>query len=100
MSEKWFALLIESGRERRIMEWLAIRQQDSYWPKYRADVKLNRHRRGTRWRGVIPGYLFLPEGKHGVNFRLILEHPYIHGTLRSANDYAVLTEGNIQVIRD
>ena len=60
LSSRWYALLVGFGMERKVCIWLRRRQFSPYWPRYKGPVKLNRHRRQIRWRGVIPGYLFLP----------------------------------------
>jgi len=56
----WYAMLVASGLERKACIWLRRRQYEPYWPRYKGQVKLNRHRKAERWRSVIPGYLFLP----------------------------------------
>lgn len=58
--QRWYALLVESGSERKVCIWLKRRQFSPYWARYRGQVKLNRHRKAIRWRSVIPGYLFIP----------------------------------------
>ena len=60
LTTAWYAVLVASGLERKACIWLRRRQYAPYWPRYKGQVKLNRHRNAERWRSVIPGYLFLP----------------------------------------
>ena len=83
----WYALLTETGRERRAKKWLEIRQFAPYWPHYQGTVKLNRHRRGVRPRGVIPGYIFLPLNGEKPNWRLILRTPGVREVVRDRASY-------------
>lgn len=104
VNRDWYALLVESGKERKASDWLEIRQFQPYWPRYKGTVKLNRHRRAMRLRSVIPGYLFLPLG-HDANWRLILSKEAkakgIREVLRNGQaDYARLNDGHIDSIRN
>ncbi len=82
----WYALLIESGAERKATIWLKRRQYKPYWPRYMGHVKLNRHRRGMRWRSVIPGYLFLPiPTEREAGWQLIEQTPGVRGVMRHAD---------------
>lgn len=90
----WVALLSEPGRERQACIWLRRRQYEPYWPRYKGQVKLNRHRRAVRWRSVIPGYLFLPN--ININWRLIEEDaPGVHGKMRNSEGYPKLLKTKI-----
>lgn len=100
----WYAFLVETGKERRVSDWLTVRQFQPYWPRYKGQVKLNRHRRAIRPRSVIPGYLFVPLNLE-PNWRLLTgTHAKaigIRGVLRSgSSDYAILTEQHIEAIRN
>jgi len=79
----WYALLVMGGRERKVCIWLRRRQYSPYWPRYRGQVKLNRHRRAVRWKSVIAGYVFLPHVEW-MNWRLIEEGPNVIGFMRNA----------------
>ena len=101
---QWFALLTESGKERQGCIWLRRRKYEPYWPRYRGQVRLNRHRRAMRWRSVLPGYLFLPISlTMQANWELIEQMPGFRRVMRTGNgtNYAELTEhdiGNIERI--
>ena len=101
----WYALLTEAGRERRACVWLERRQFKPYWPRYRAHVKLNRHRRAIRVRGVIPGYMFLPiPVAHTVNCGLIESSPGVRRIMRNGGGVPVvipaLGKDGIEKIRE
>lgn len=81
----WYALLIESGKERKACIWMRRRQYEPYWPRYMSPTKLNRHRFAERWRSVIPGYLFLPIGERGANWSLLETAPGFRSFLRSGS---------------
>jgi len=87
----WYALLVQSGRERRICDWLHIRQYEVYWPRFESLVKLNRHRRGKRYRSVLPGYLFIfvPVGGE-LNCPLLEDYPHIRRIMRRASGEVVI----------
>lgn len=57
---RWYALLVESGKERQTCIWLRMRQFKPYWARYRSENRIHANRRNIRWKSVIPGYLFLP----------------------------------------
>lgn len=98
----WYALLVEANQERRICDWLYIRQYRVYWPRFESLVKLNRHRRGKRYRSVLPGYLFIfvPIGRE-LNGRLLEEYPHIRRIMRYASgDIVVVSAEDIDKIRD
>ena len=83
---RWYALLVESGSERKACIWLKRRQFNPYWPRYKGTVKLNRHRREIRWRSVIPGYLFLPIPiTQDINMDLLKKAPAIREALRNGH---------------
>jgi transcription antitermination factor NusG len=89
----WYALLVASGMERKVCIWLRRRQYEPYWPRYKGQVKLNRHRRAIQWRSVIPGYLFIPAPEHGsVNWSLVESAPGVHGFMCSAGNIVSLPE--------
>lgn len=95
----WAALLTQPGSERKACIWLRRRQFEPYWPRYRGQVKLNRHRRAIRWRSVIPGYLFLPMVGE-INWPLFDRAPGIHGKMTNAEGYAKrLTQQHIADIQ-
>ena len=83
---KWYALLTESGTERKATIWLRRRQYHPYWPRYMGQIRLNRHRRGFRWRSVIPGYLFLPIPEaSNADWRVIEQAVGVRGVMRHAD---------------
>src|ERR1700685_2424563 len=83
---KWYALLTESGTERKATIWLKRRQYHPYWPRYMGQVKLNRHRRGVRWRSVLPGYIFIPiPTEREANWQLLEKTPGVRGVMRHPN---------------
>lgn len=83
---RWFALLTDSGTERKATIWLKRRQFHPYWPRYMGPVKLNRHRRGVRWRSVLPGYVFLPIPiEKEANWQLIERTPGVRSVMRYAS---------------
>ena len=99
LSANWYALLVGTGLERKVCIWLRRRQYEPYWPRYKAPVKLNRHRRALRWRSVIPGYLFLPTPRFGeINYKLIEGVPGVNGFLRNGNVPIILPETGKQGI--
>ncbi len=79
----WYALLIASGAERKACIFLRKRQYEPYWPRYRGEVKLNRHRRAIRYRSVIPGYLFLPI-KPAPHWALFEDEAWYRGVIRDS----------------
>ncbi len=83
---RWYALLTESGTERKATIWLRRRQYHPYWPRYMGQIRLNRHRRGFRWRSVIPGYLFLPIPEaSNADWRTIERAVGVRGVMRHAD---------------
>lgn len=81
---RWYALLVQSGQERKVCIWLRRRQYEPYWARYMAQVKLNRHRRAKRWCSIFPGYLFLPDTKP-INWSLVEDAEHVHGFMSSAS---------------
>ena len=81
---RWYALLVQSGKERKFCFWLRKRQYQPYWPRFMGVVKLNRHRKAKRWCSVIPGYLFLPDNG-AINWELIEEAQGVHGFMSNAS---------------
>jgi transcription antitermination factor NusG len=89
-SRTWYALLVTSGQERKACIWLKKRQFLPYWPRYLGAIKLNRHRKGIRWRSVIPGYLFLPiPATNSINCELIESAPAIRKVMRNGSNEPV-----------
>ena len=97
---KWYALLTESGTERKATIWLKRRQYHPYWPRYMGQIRLNRHRRGFRWRSVIPGYLFLPIPEaSNAGWATIEQAPGVHGVMRHADyNFVVFKEQDISEV--
>lgn len=80
----WYALMTDS--EKKACIWLRKRQYEPYWARYMGPVKVNRHRTMSRWRSVLPGYLFLPIPMgRDPNWRLIEESPGIRSVMRQGN---------------
>ena len=99
VSRAWYALLVASGMERKVCIWLRRRQYEPYWPRYKGQVKLSRHRRSVQWRSVIPGYLFIPAPERGsVNWSLVESAPGAHGFMCSAGNIVSLPESGKQGI--
>ncbi|HZS57616.1 MAG TPA: transcription termination/antitermination NusG family protein [Bryobacteraceae bacterium] len=99
LPRRWYALLVESGRERRICIWLRRRQYEPYWPRYKGFVKLNRHRTEVRWRSVIPGYLFIPIPiLQTINCDLIESAPGARRIMRNGENLVELPEDGRQGI--
>lgn len=88
----WYALLVQSGKERQVCIWLRRRQYEPYWPRFMGIVKLNRHRKAKRWCSVMPGYLFLPD-TGAINWELVEGAQGVHGFMSSAS-------GHLTVIPD
>lgn len=88
----WYALLVQSGKERQVCIWLRRRQYEPYWPRFMGIVKLNRHRKAKRWCSVMPGYLFLPD-IGAINWELVEGAQGVHGFMSSAS-------GHLTVIPD
>lgn len=80
----WYALLVQSGKERQVCIWLRRRQYEPYWPRFMGIVKLNRHRKAKRWCSVMPGYLFLPDAKP-IDWSLVEEAQGVHGFMSMAS---------------
>jgi transcription antitermination factor NusG len=97
----WIALLTQPSSERKACIWLRRRQFEPYWPRYKGQIKLSRHRRAIRWRGVIPGYLFLPiVDIDNMNWPLLDRAPGIHGKITNGEGYAKrLTQSDIDDIQ-
>lgn len=93
----WYALLVVSGAERKICIWLRRRGYRPYWPRFKGQVKFNRHRRAIRWKSVIPGYLFLPHDRD-VNWRLVEGGPEVSGFMRNAGEIIKIPENGRQGI--
>ena len=97
---RWAALLTTSGAERKACIWLKMRQFKPYWPRYKGTVKLNRHRRDTRWRSVIAGYVFVPLPEEGeLNWQLAERTPGIRAIARPDNTHIILNSSDINDIR-
>lgn len=91
----WYALLVTSGKERKATSWLKKRQLFPYWPRYKGQIRLNRHRRLTAWRSVIPGYLFLATPIGFANYQLIEGDrrqqgcPGVHSFMRDGDGFII-----------
>ena len=89
-------MLTTSGAERKACIWLKMRQFKPYWPRYKGTVKLNRHRRDTRWRSVIAGYVFVPLPEEGeLNWQLAERTPGIRAIARPDNTHIILNSSDI-----
>jgi transcription antitermination factor NusG len=57
---RWYVILMTTGLERRACIWMRLRGLQPYWPRFRVSWREFQVRSGVQWRGVLPGYMFLP----------------------------------------
>jgi transcription antitermination factor NusG len=96
---RWYVIVVRSGKELHVYTFLRIRQMKPYWPRYQEGVKLARHRAGVRWRGVIPGYLFIPVPMDKtIDCPLIEKAPGVLKVIRKAEHK--LAELSVEEIRN
>lgn len=82
LSKSWYAVLVMAGVERRACAWLNQRRLEPYWPRYEVDKRDFKTRRQILWRGVIPGYVFLPAP---ADCELVEDAPGVRRIMRKEN---------------
>jgi transcription antitermination factor NusG len=97
----WYAVLVHPRTEIGVCKILRAQNEKPYWPRYRGPKHFRRPASGWVWRGVVPGYLFLPiEKGKPIDCGKIEACPGVRCFLRTAEGLAVLTLADMQRIRE
>jgi transcription antitermination factor NusG len=98
---RYHAISAKTTHASRNLELTRAQDEKPYWPRYRGPQHFRRPASGWLWRGIIPGYLFLPmENGKPIDCAKIEACPGVRCFLRTAEGLAVLTLADMQRIRE
>jgi transcription antitermination factor NusG len=97
----WYGILVRPRTEEWVCKVLRAQNEKPYWPRYRGPKRFGKKSDDWIWRGVVPGYLFLPiaEGRV-INCPKIEACSGVRGFMRTVEGLAVLTLYDMRRIRE